>query len=166
MKQLILTRHAKSSWDSPDLADKDRPLNARGHEAAQKIGQWLAKQGYCPDQVLCSTAQRCRETWDDIRPALKGSPKAAYVDLLYLASDADMLEVLQTATGDTVMILGHMPGIGSFATDLRRDPPPLHGSFSKYPTAATTVLEFNVEDWGQARLGLGKFVDYVTPRDL
>ncbi|TGS14187.1 histidine phosphatase family protein, partial [Mesorhizobium sp. M1C.F.Ca.ET.187.01.1.1] len=26
MKQLLLLRHAKSSWDDPDLDDFDRPL--------------------------------------------------------------------------------------------------------------------------------------------
>ena len=32
MKRLILTRHAKSSWDDPALEDHDRPLNARAIE--------------------------------------------------------------------------------------------------------------------------------------
>ena len=33
-KRLILTRHAKSAWDDPTMADHDRPLNERGHAAA------------------------------------------------------------------------------------------------------------------------------------
>jgi phosphohistidine phosphatase len=41
-KRLILTRHAKSAWDDPLMADHDRPLNERGKAAAADLGQWLA----------------------------------------------------------------------------------------------------------------------------
>ena len=50
--RLILTRHAKSSWDDPTLADHDRPLNARGIRAAGLIGGWLASRGDVPGEVL------------------------------------------------------------------------------------------------------------------
>ena len=32
MKTLVLMRHAKSSWDKPELPDRDRPLNKRGEK--------------------------------------------------------------------------------------------------------------------------------------
>ena len=70
MKRLILTRHAKSSWDDPLMSDHDRPLNERGKAAAADLGQWLASRGYVPDQVLCSDALRTRKTWSGIAPAL------------------------------------------------------------------------------------------------
>ena len=38
MKRLILTRHAKSSWDDPLMNDHDRPLNERGKMAAADLG--------------------------------------------------------------------------------------------------------------------------------
>ena len=60
MKRLILTRHAKSSWDDPLTPDHDRPLNDRGKAAAADLGQWLASRGYIPDEVLCSDALRTR----------------------------------------------------------------------------------------------------------
>ena len=62
-RRLILTRHAKSAWDDPRLEDFDRPLNRRGLRAALELGEWLHSRGYEPDQVLCSSAQRTRETW-------------------------------------------------------------------------------------------------------
>ncbi|MGR3493424.1 MAG: SixA phosphatase family protein, partial [Shimia sp.] len=49
MNRLILMRHAKSSWDHPDLTDHDRPLNERGREAAVRVGGWLRDQGWLPD---------------------------------------------------------------------------------------------------------------------
>ncbi|RUX00203.1 histidine phosphatase family protein, partial [Mesorhizobium sp. M8A.F.Ca.ET.023.01.1.1] len=42
MKQLLLLRHAKSSWDDPDLDDFDRLLAERGLKAARLIGCELA----------------------------------------------------------------------------------------------------------------------------
>ena len=62
-RRLILTRHAKSDWDDPMLDDHDRPLNKRGQRSAAELGEWLHSRGYEPDEVLCSTALRTRETW-------------------------------------------------------------------------------------------------------
>ena len=63
MKRLILTRHAKSSWDDPMTPDHDRPLNERGKAAAADLGQWLASRDYVPEEVLCSDALRTRKTF-------------------------------------------------------------------------------------------------------
>ena len=57
----MLLRHAKSAW--PDVPDHDRPLAGRGRRNAPVMGRWLRTNGYVPDQVLCSTARRARETW-------------------------------------------------------------------------------------------------------
>lgn len=166
MKQLILIRHAKSSWSSGAADDQSRPLNDRGHAAAGKVGHWLKSEGYIPDQVLSSNATRCAQTWEGIAPTLDASPEVGFYDALYLAGSEEMLATLQAATGDTVLMLGHMPGIGEFARDLRRDPPPAHDAFRKYPSGAVTVLDFKAESWGEVLMGTGKFIAYATPRTL
>ncbi|NOX40674.1 MAG: histidine phosphatase family protein [Alphaproteobacteria bacterium] len=166
MKRLILVRHAKSSWESSDVADKDRPLNQRGIEAAAKLGTWLAKHGHQPDQVLSSSAARCRQTWDGIAEGLGAVKDVSFTDFLYLASPPELLKALKSASGKTVLILAHMPGVGEFVRDMRRDPPPMHDMFKKYPTGAATVLEFRTDDWDDVQAGTGVFVEYVTPRDI
>lgn len=166
MKRLILVRHAKSSWSSPATPDKERSLNERGKEAALKVGQWLAREGLQPDEVIASTATRCRETWDGLAKGLTPVEELRFEDFLYLATEQEMLDVLKTAEGDTVLILGHMPGVGDFARELRRDPPPLHDMFKKYPTGAVTVLDFRIDDWTQIQLATGVHHAYITPRDL
>ncbi len=59
MKNLILIRHAKSSWDAP-LQDFDRPLMQRGikdaHDVATSCLSFLPKQF----QVLSSGAKKER----------------------------------------------------------------------------------------------------------
>ena len=62
MKRLLLLRHAKSSWHDPALTDFERPLNRRGRAAARAIGDYLVRNDLLPDLVLCSAAQRTRET--------------------------------------------------------------------------------------------------------
>ena len=62
MRQLLLLRHAKSSWDDPKLPDFERPLNLRGRAAATAMREAMAGLGLSPDQVLVSTAQRTLQT--------------------------------------------------------------------------------------------------------
>jgi phosphohistidine phosphatase len=166
MKRLILVRHAKSSWSNANMQDKERPLNDRGREAAPKIGKWLAGKGYQPDQVIASAATRCQETWAALADQLQPVSDVRFEDYLYLATPDEMLDVLKTATGEVVLLVGHMPGIGDLARELRRDPPPLHSIFSKYPTAGTTVMDFRIDDWAHLQVGTGIFQDFITPGDL
>jgi len=166
MKRLILIRHAKSSWSSGAADDQSRPLNDRGHAATGKVGNWLKDEGYVPDQVLSSNATRCAQTWEGIGSVLGANPDVSFDEALYLAGPQAMLAALQAATGNTVLMLGHMPGIGEFARSLRRDPPPAHDAFRKYPSGAVTVLDFKAESWVDVQMGTGKFVAYIAPRDL
>ena len=39
--RLWLLRHAKSSWDDPDMEDVDRPLAPRGARAADRMRQYF-----------------------------------------------------------------------------------------------------------------------------
>ncbi len=164
-KRLILTRHAKSSWDDPMMADHDRPLNDRGQAASAELGDWLASRGYVPDEVLCSDALRTRKTWSGIAPALPGTPILELKPALYHAGPDVMLAVLRHAKGDTVMMIGHNPGIAEFAQRLIAHAP-LHADFARYPTGATLVMDFNIATWADTGYGLGTTLDFVIPREI
>jgi phosphohistidine phosphatase len=164
-KRLILTRHAKSSWDDPLTPDHDRPLNERGKAAAADLGSWLASRGYVPDEVLCSDALRTRKTWSGIAPALPGTPILELKPALYHAGPDVMLAVLRHATGDTVMVIGHNPGIAEFAHRLVTRPP-MHEGFAKYPTGATLVADFAIDRWEDAAFGTAAALDFTVPREL
>lgn len=166
MKRLILTRHAKSAWDDPLTPDHDRPLNERGKAASADLGQWLASRGYVPQVVLCSDSLRTRKTWSGIAPALPGTPVLELKPALYHAGPDVMLAVLRHAGDcDTVMMIGHNPGIAEFALRLVTRAP-LHDGFSRYPTGATLVADFDVETWSEAGYGTGSTVDFIVPREL
>lgn len=165
MKRLILTRHAKSSWDDPLTPDHDRPLNERGKAAAADLGQWLASRGYVPDEVLCSDALRTRKTWSGIAPALPGTPVLELKPALYHAGPDVMLAVLRHATGNCVMMIGHNPGIAEFAAKLVAHAPK-NAEFARYPTGATLVADFTIESWNQLGWGMGVADDFIVPREI
>lgn len=160
-RTLILTRHAKSSWDTPDMSDHDRPLNGRGRRSAQALGAWLRDKGLVPDQVLCSSARRTQETYE----RMKLDAPAEITDSLYLVTANQILRELSGATGETVMILGHSPGIGQFAAEILGEVPD-HPKFAAYPTGATLVARFDIDSWDKIAWRGGELVDFVVPREL
>ena len=165
MKRLILTRHAKSSWDDPLTPDHDRPLNERGKAAAADLGQWLASRDYVPGEVLCSDAVRTRKTFSGIAPALPGAPVLELKPALYHAGPDVMMAVLKHAKADVVMMIGHNPGIAEFAARLVAHPPS-NADFARYPTGATLVVDFDAPDWGAVAFGQGVVVDFIVPREI
>ncbi len=163
--RLILTRHAKSAWDNPFHTDHERPLNARGREAAPRIGRWLAARGYLPQQALVSDAARTRETWALLSAELPELPPGRFVSALYHASPEVMLKTLHTAEAGAVIMIGHNPGIAALAERLVAKPP-AHDGFLRYPTCATLVADFDAPDWSSIREGRGVVRDFTVPREL
>lgn len=165
--RLILTRHAKSSWDDTSLTDHSRPLNGRGRRSAGVIGGWLASRGVLPQQVLCSDANRTRETWERLEPSLSLPEPAvvSYLPELYHAAPEQMLAVLQGAEASVVMMIGHNPGISAFARRILARQP-VDPEFHRYPTGATMIATFDRASWADVDFGTGAMQDYVAPRML
>jgi len=159
--RLILMRHAKSCWTDPLADDHDRVLNARGRKAAQDLGDWLRAGGYLPDLALCSTAMRTRETLE----RLELDCPTNYEPDLYHAPAGQILTVLQSATANPVILLGHNPGIGDFAARILRDPP-RDEDFMAFPTGATLVVDFAATTWAKVGWAKGTMVDFALPRAL
>lgn len=159
---LILMRHAKSTWDNPALSDHDRPLNKRGRRSAPAISGWLRQHGWMPDEVLSSTATRTRETWE--RTGLRAKT-VRFHSTLYLAGPDTMLRHLSEATGNAVLMLGHNPGIAEFASRIIEQAPD-HPRFADYPTCASTVIRFNLDDWAEIQWHSGKVLGFAIPREV
>lgn len=160
-RRLILTRHAKSAWDDPLVQDHDRPLNERGRRAARELGDWLASRGYDPEEVICSTAARTRETWERAAMAtFETRPNLRLEDALYNASPDMMMRLLKTAQAQSVMLIGHNPGIAELAAMLPARVP-LDPDFRRYPTAATLVVDFQINDWSELKPGTGSVLDFT-----
>lgn len=164
-RRLILTRHAKSSWDDPLMEDFDRPLNRRGRRSADALGQWLSRHDPHPEDVLVSSAVRTQETWSRIARHLRPPHQVTITDDLYHATPETMRRVLSQAEGDTVLLIAHNPGIAALASGLIGTPPP-HIRFHDYPTGATTIMTFEVDTWAEIAPRSGLCIEFIVPRDL
>ena len=91
-RRLLLIRHAKALEDEGS-GDHARPLNPRGRSDAAMLGGWLLKENLMPQVIMCSTAQRTRETLS----LLGENIPTILRDKLYLASSNDMLAQLHNA---------------------------------------------------------------------
>ena len=163
MRRLILMRHAKSDWSFAGLDDHARPLNKRGRTSAQALGNWLRTNDYLPDEIICSSAQRTGETLLGL--GLDPATPTRFTRALYHAGAEAMHEVLQTATGDCVLMLGHNPGICDFAHRLV-SARPAHDRFFYYPTGATLVCDFDAYSWNDIGWRKGQPIDFIIPREL
>lgn len=170
MKKVILLRHAKSSWDNPDLDDNVRPLNKRGKAAAPVIGAWLAERRHKPDVVLSSSSERTRQTVKGIKHALPDLPAATFEAGLYHASPDSMLARLNQLpeSCNTVLLVGHQPGLGALTRRLSNgdETRRCKRAFEHFPTAAAAVLELDVENWDELDFATARFVDFAKPREL
>jgi len=163
VKQLVLVRHAKSSWADADLDDHDRPLNGRGRRAAALVGAHLRGSGLVPELVLCSSATRTRETLD--RFELPPTTEVRIEDPLYGAGAGALLDRLRAvpdAVG-SVLVLGHNPGMEDLAAMLVADP---DAAPEHFPTGAVADLRLPIVRWDELAPHLARLQRFVVPREL
>ncbi|MCY4541146.1 MAG: histidine phosphatase family protein [Rhodobacteraceae bacterium] len=163
--QLIVVRHAKSSWSDLSIRDHDRALARRGIEASPRIGSWLNDRGFCPEVVMCSTARRAVETWELISRQLPEPKSVYFVRALYGAGHDTILDHVRLGEHSPLLVVGHNPGIMMFAGVMLQKVPN-HPKFYKFPTGATMVCDLPVPNWRSARMGIGKCRGFVVPREL
>jgi len=130
----------------------------------------MARNGLIPDKVLCSSAQRARETWDLVSEHLGDTPWVEIRDDLYHASPGSLLTILQdlSPTVDTVLLVGHNPTFEDLAHGLVGQGPDdlIMEMGRKYPTGALAVMDFLVDDWNLVRRGAGHLRDFIRPKTL
>ena len=167
MPQLLLLRHAKSSWDDPKLPDHSRPLNARGKYAANHLGQILRQIGAMPDRVLVSSARRTLQTLEQLEP-WPVVPAIEVQDNLYLASARSMLDLINEVPADTrrLLVVGHNPGMHELALLLLSGVAGVeHQKLAEsFPTTALAWFEFS-GNWDQLREGTASLLRFILPAD-
>ncbi|WP_235720875.1 SixA phosphatase family protein [Magnetospirillum molischianum] len=170
MRKLFLLRHAKSSWDDPVLADFDRPLSRRGHEAAVRLAAFVERYGLTPKLALVSTARRTRETWEALARIMPTVP-ASYEPGLYAAGQSDLFQRLQKLDPplESVILVGHNPGLerlADFLSNRQGEPVALDRMARKYPTGALAELTLDIAGWDELECGCGRITCFTRPVDL
>ena len=167
MRTAYLLRHAKSDWSDRALADHDRPLARRGRRDAKRIAKHLRRLGLVPELVLCSSAERTRETLELIRPALRGS-RVLIDERLYAASSDELLEQLRAVPEPvaSVMLIGHNPGIQELALALAAAGAERERLSAKFPTGALATLAVPAAAWSRLAAGEAELTAFVAPKQL
>jgi phosphohistidine phosphatase len=169
VKRLYLLRHAKSSWDDPNLDDPDRPLAPRGRKAATRIGRHLREVGIQPEEVLCSTAKRARQTLELVLPFLDPDVSVHLEDQIYRADSGELLQRLRVVSSviGSVMLIGHNPSIQELALTLAGDGNGMTARLTeKFPTAGLATFTIRGEEWRELGRVPAHLDRLVVPRDL
>jgi len=142
MKNLLIMRHAKSSWEFTNLSDHDRPLNDRGKRDAPRMGKVLLKERLVPQLIISSSAARARSTAEKVAKASCYSGEISVDSSLYRAGPSAYLKALrrQTSQYDTVLIVGHNP-------DLEHLVEILTGNAMTIPTCGLAYVKLWIERW-------------------
>ena len=163
MKHLMLLRHAKSSWDHPELSDEERPLAPRGVKALPLMGRVLEAMNPSVECIYSSPAVRAIETAKGVIRELSKPPEVEVHPPLYLADVPTFLQLTHSLASELecVMFVGHNPGIESFCEWLcfGRE----SGSTS-LRTANLAWLELPIENWKETTAGCGVLRSLIPSR--
>jgi len=161
MKTLLIVRHAKSSWDSADMSDIDRPLNDRGKRDAPAMAQRVTRAGIRIDRFVSSPAKRARQTAELFVKAFGGEEKdIVFIPELYHAAMPVFKEVVSKLDNadETVALFSHNPGITSFVnilTEIRLD---------NMPTCAVFAVRSPADRWSEFLSAGPQFLFFDYPK--
>jgi phosphohistidine phosphatase len=161
MKQLLLVRHAKSSWDDPSLSDFDRPLNDRGKKDAPEMAKRLSDKNFRIDRFVSSPAKRARQTCKYFAKEFDVKKKNVVLEpRLYEATEANFYEVVKSFKDkwDSVAIFSHNPGITTFANSLTTT------RVDDMPTCSVFAVKVDVKKWKEFREAKKEFLFLDYPK--
>lgn len=161
MKNLFLTRHAKSSWSNPGLADIDRPLNERGKKAAPFMGKLIVDKGEKPELLISSPANRALSTARAFGEVMGLVENDIIVNrAIYGAGAQQLLELVQNQDDlhKSIMLFGHNPTFTSFVNMLTGS------NIMNVVTCGVVRIDFEYSSWIDIDFGSGRLVYYEYPK--
>jgi len=166
MKLLSIVRHAKAERPEGYPSDHVRPLTARGHKDATRIGALLAGLEPKVDCILSSPATRAAQTADRVAAALGYAESVAWESDIYLASAEALLEILRHAPEEAehIVLIGHNPGLEELAAGLCSGAP--DNSVLTLVTGTLAHFDIDVSRWSQLRWGAGQLKVLVAAKLL
>ena len=143
------------------MSDRERPLNQRGERDAPLMGKRIVAAGIRPSLIIASPAVRAWTTAKIIAEEI-GYPREFLQreKTLYLASLDHILDILvaQDAEFNNVMLVGHNPGMTTFANYLSP------GVTNNLPTAGVVSVSFEQEDWNLYSAPKTELLAYDYPK--
>jgi phosphohistidine phosphatase len=144
MKTIYFVRHAKASWDYPELRDIQRPLLDIGKKRTKKVIHFLSQKGVLPDLIITSPATRAFETAKLLSAGLKYKEDSIIIEQnIYDGGEEHILNIIYGLPDQisSVMIVGHNPTI-THLINLFAKP-----GVELLPTAGVASITFNTGHW-------------------
>ncbi len=161
MKQLLLVRHAKSSWANIGQDDFDRPLNDRGLKDAPSMAERIKTKGIQIDQIISSTALRAITTAKYFAEAYEQKPShILQLKQLYHAPPAVYYQVIQHIDDSikTAAIFAHNPGITDFINEQELNYVP------NMPTCGVFAINIETDHWADFNTAKKTFWFFDYPK--
>lgn len=161
MKELLLIRHAKSSWKDDSLPDIERPLNKRGFANAPMMGERLHESGVEIDRFYASPALRSRTTAEMLVEQLEDRRLTIEViSGLYTFNYEELLCWVRSLDDglQCVAMVCHNPAV----TDLVNFLALTH--IENIPTCGIATLGMNVNSWRDVGAGVAALKKYDYPK--
>ncbi len=163
MKQLLIIRHAKSSWDIGVLNDFDRRLNQRGHSDAPVMAKRLIEKNIAIDLFVSSTAKRALTTANYFAEAYhKKEIDILKVDELYHAMPAIFYKTIADLNSDfnSVALFSHNPGITEFVNELTKT------QIDDMPTCGIFAINIHTISWTDFKSAKKEFLFFDYPKSI
>ena len=121
----------------------------------------MRERDFRPDLIICSPAERTRETFALVAGEAGFETEPLYDERIYEASAARLLRVLADAGGEaqTVLLIGHNPGMEELLSTLT-------GESERMSTAALACITLDVESWQGVVESTGRLQWLVRPKEL
>lgn len=160
MKQLILVRHAKSSWDLP-VTDHERPLIEKGILAIQKVANHSKKILPNKFSIWSSTAKRTKNTAEIFCKTLNFEIEIIeFKSSLYTFSEVELTKIIQLCPNniDNLIVFGHNNAITNFVNKFGNK------LIYNVPTAGLVMFTFEETNW--KNIQKGKIGHTLFPKEL
>lgn len=160
MKQLLLVRHAKSSWDAP-LRDFDRPLTSKGINDAHLVSSHIGNQMPKSFLVWSSAAKRASETALIFAQNISFPVESIiFKEDLYTFDEKKLEQVIKSCSDDYdhLFIFGHNEAITNFVNKFGNT------FIDNVSTSGFVNIIFEQNSWKSIEKGSTKKV--IFPRDL
>jgi len=167
-RDLLVLRHAKSSWNEPALDDYDRPLSKRGKRDAPRMGQWMREQGLIPDYIVSSPARRAKETTRRICGALDIDPSSVvWEERIYGAELPALLSVIEKIpdSAQCALLVGHNPELEELVAYLVSEGERATLGYGFLKTATLAMLQTR-DPWRDVRAHHARLKCLKRPKEL
>ena len=160
MKNLILIRHAKSSWETP-IKDIERPLYPRGISDAHLVSSNCIK--FLPTQfvILSSIAKRASETAFIFAKNINyPTENIIFKKELYTFNETQLEKMIRSCDSsiENIILFGHNEAITNFVNKFGNI------FINNVPTSGFVSLQFDTDNW--KNISKGEIKKILFPENL